>query len=65
VCDSFIRRQIRTFWFITTGATARAAWRALLKYYPDIDFRVYTLVRTAHDPNFNANQPIDGTFQTR
>lgn len=69
VCDGFTRRQFRTFWFmddiITTGATARAVWKALLEYYPDIDFRVYTLARTVHNPTFNMDQPIDETFQDR
>lgn len=69
VCDGFTKRQFRSFWFvddiITTGATARAVWKALLEYYPDIDFRVYALARTVHDPNFNISQPIDDTFQKR
>lgn len=69
VCDGYTRRQFRTFWFIddivTTGATARAAWKALLEHYPDIDFRVYALARTVHDPTFNNNHLIHETFQER
>jgi len=57
VSDGFNRRRFKQFWFvddvITTGATARAVWKALLEFYPDIDFRVFALARTIRDVDFN------------
>lgn len=57
VADGFNRRRFKQFWFvddvITTGATARAVWKALLEFYPDIDFRVFALARTIRDVDFN------------
>lgn len=62
VADGFNRRRFKQFWFvddvITTGATARAVWKALLEFYPDIDFRVFALARTVHDQEFNKTSTI-------
>lgn len=62
VSEGFIRRKFKQFWFvddiITTGATARAAWKALLECYPDIDFRVIALARTVHDPTYNTESTL-------
>ncbi|MEJ5144735.1 ComF family protein [Sphingobacterium sp. MYb388] len=67
VCYGYNRRTFRRFWFIddviTTGATARAVWKALLKDYPDIDFRVYALARTVYDPTFNKELEEDKAYQ--
>ncbi|WP_270087220.1 ComF family protein [Sphingobacterium sp. SYP-B4668] len=69
VGDGFTRRQFRTCWFvddiITTGATARAVWKALLDQYPDIDFRVYALARTVYDPEYNSDLSADVPYGSR
>jgi predicted amidophosphoribosyltransferase len=53
----FMEGNLKTFWFvddiITTGATARATWKALLDWYPNIDFRVIALARTVRDIDCN------------
>lgn len=52
----------KTVWFvddiITTGATARATWKALLDWYPDVDFRVIALARTVRDHDYDMNSTI-------
>jgi len=68
VKDNFALSQIfmsgntKTFWFvddiITTGATARATWKTLLDWYPDVDFKVIALARTVRDLNYNKNTAI-------
>lgn len=51
-----------TVWFvddvITTGATARAIWKALLDFYPDVEFKVIALARTVRDRDYNINSII-------
>lgn len=69
VKDNFALTQLyrpgvyKTVWFvddvITTGATARATWKALLEFYPDIDFKVIALARTVRDQDYNRNSTID------
>lgn len=68
VKDNFALSQLfrpgvyKTIWFvddiITTGATARATWKALLEFYPDIDFRVLALGRTVRVQDYNKNSTI-------
>lgn len=69
VVDGFTRRRFRTCWFVdditTTGATARTVWKALLRHYPDIDFRVYALARTVYDPQYNSDLSADETYESR
>jgi len=67
VSERFVRRKFMQFWFvddvITTGATARAAWKALLEYYPDIDFRVLALARTVHDQAYNETSTLIADYK--
>lgn len=56
----FMPGSFKTVWFIddiiTTGATARATWKALLDFYPDIDFKVIALARTVREHDFNSRK---------
>lgn len=58
----FMEGNLKTFWFvddiITTGATARATWKVLLNWYPDVEFEVIALARTVRDLDYNLNSTI-------
>lgn len=51
------RLDFRKVWLvddvITTGATARAIWKACLSPWPDMVLQVFALARTAHVPGTN------------
>ena len=58
----FSQMNRKTVWFvddiITSGATARATWKALLHWYPEVDFRVIALARTVREQDYNLNSTI-------